>query len=117
MKSYRVTVQGQTFDVTVDEVKPAAPPSVRRAPRPASSAGPSTGQPAKEHRVLAPMPGKVVALKVVPGDRVATGAPLIVLEAMKMENDLVSSVDGTVKTIRVRPGARVNTGDLLLIIE
>ncbi len=117
MKTYRVTVQGQTFEVTVDDVQPAPPPSVKRAARPASSAGGSAAGPAKEHRVLAPLPGQVVALKVVPGDRVTAGAPLIVLEAMKMENDLVSSVDGTVKTIRVRPGAMVKTGDLLLVID
>ncbi len=117
MKTYRVTVEGQTYEVTVDDVEAAPAPSVKRPPRPASSPSGSAAGPAKEHRVLAPMPGKVVALKVVPGDRVTTGAPLIVLEAMKMENDLVSSVDGTVKAIRIRPGAMVNTGDLLLVIE
>jgi biotin carboxyl carrier protein len=62
------------------------------------------------------MPGKIVSLHVAPGDRVANGTALLVLEAMKMENDLLSSVDGTVKTVQVRAGAMVSTGDLLLVM-
>jgi biotin carboxyl carrier protein len=62
------------------------------------------------------MPGKIVSLHVAPGDRVASGTALLVLEAMKMENDLLSSVDGTVKTVQVRAGAMVSTGDLLLVM-
>jgi 3-methylcrotonyl-CoA carboxylase alpha subunit len=63
------------------------------------------------------MPGKVLAVKVAPGDRVASGTALLVLEAMKMENDLLSSVDGTVKSVEARVGGMVNTGDVLLRIE
>jgi biotin carboxyl carrier protein len=117
MKTYRVTVEGQTYDVVVEEVPAGAARSDPPAPR-ATAAPPVTDlQERKEHRVVAPMPGKVVALKVRRGDRVASGTALLVLDAMKMENDLLSSADGTVKSVAATVGASVNTGDLLMVIE
>jgi len=115
MKTYRVAVEGQTYEVTVEEVPPALAPAPRvRQPKAVPAA---RGRPGKAHRVLAPMPGKVLAVKVLPGDRVAAGSALLVLEAMKMENDVLSPVDGTVKAVGAAPGASVGAGDLLLVIE
>jgi biotin carboxyl carrier protein len=62
------------------------------------------------------MPGRVVAVHVGPGDRVEPGAPLVVLEAMKMENEFVAAVDGVVAEVRVSPGQAVNAGDLLVVV-
>jgi glutaconyl-CoA decarboxylase len=65
----------------------------------------------------APMPGKVVLVAVEVGQAVKPGDGLIVLEAMKMENEFRATVTGTVKEIRVRPGQAVNPGDPLVVIE
>ncbi len=67
--------------------------------------------------VRAPMPGLVVSIAVEPGDRVAAGDPLAVLEAMKMENELRSPVSGAVRSVHVRPGEAVGKAMLLLQIE
>jgi biotin carboxyl carrier protein len=62
------------------------------------------------------MPGKVVAVHVSPGDAVEPGAPLVVLEAMKMENEFRATAAGVVAEVRVVPGQAVNAGDLLLVV-
>jgi biotin carboxyl carrier protein len=65
----------------------------------------------------APMPGLVVRIQVQPGDQVAAGAPLVVLEAMKMENELKAGAPGTVKSVRVAPGEAVEKGQVLVEFE
>ena len=65
----------------------------------------------------APMPGRVVLIEVAVGQRVSRGDGLVILEAMKMENEFRATGDGTVKEIRVQPGQAVNPGDVLLVIE
>jgi biotin carboxyl carrier protein len=65
----------------------------------------------------APMPGKVLAVKVKPGDKVEAGQVVLVLEAMKMENELGSPGEGTVKAVKVQVGQTVNNGDLLIELE
>ena len=121
MKSYRVTVDGQAFEVTVEELKGTDAP-----PLPASSAPPPSPRPAAkavmaraagEHPIPAPLSGKVLAVNVVPGDTVTEGAVLLILEAMKMENDILAPADGTVKAVKVQNGDTVKTGDLLMVIE
>jgi biotin carboxyl carrier protein len=62
------------------------------------------------------MPGRVVAVHVRPGDRVEPGAPLLVLEAMKMENEFRAAVEGMVTQVTVEPGQAVNAGDLLVVV-
>jgi glutaconyl-CoA/methylmalonyl-CoA decarboxylase subunit gamma len=135
MKTYRVTVDGQAYEVTVEEVKsaeaqPASPraeatPAVaapkpvasppRLAPKPA--AAPVLTLAAGERPVPAPMPGKILAVNVVPGDAVAAGTVLLILEAMKMENDILAPADGKVKAVKVQNGDTVNTGDLMIVLE
>lgn len=67
--------------------------------------------------VEAPMPGKVVRILVAPGDEVVEGQGLVVVEAMKMENELVSPKDGTVKEVHVQEGASVESGAKLVVVE
>jgi biotin carboxyl carrier protein len=130
MKTYRITVNGEVYEVTVEEMNgPAsgiAPPRVtapapapappvsasQTAPKSAPAPAPSSG--GKE--IQAPMPGKILAVEVVPGDTVKNGAVLVILEAMKMENDIMATGDGTVKSVNVKVGDSVNTGDVLVVI-
>ena len=68
-------------------------------------------------RLSAPIPGKVVAVKVAAGDEVAAGQPLVVLEAMKMENELTAENAGRVTAVHIEPGATVESGELLVELE
>ena len=85
-------------------------PRRRRRGRPGAVA-------ARQQRLVAPMPGRVVAVHVDPGARVEPGSPLVVLEAMKMENEFRATVAGVVSEVRVTPGQAVNAGDLLVVVE
>jgi biotin carboxyl carrier protein len=114
MRTFRVTVDDRSYVVTVDELagslpRPAPP---RRAPGSAPGA-----EPVGERLIQAPIPGKILDVRVAIGGRVTRGDVLLVLEAMKMENDILAPGEGTVKTVRVRPGDTVNTGDVMLVIE
>lgn len=126
MKSYRITVNGNTYDVQVEElgasttasapvaasapVQTAAPAATTPAPAPAATpAGGGTG-------VKAPMPGNILDIKVNVGDSVAANQVVAVLEAMKMENDIVTPVAGKVAAINVTKGQAVNSGDVLITI-
>jgi biotin carboxyl carrier protein len=70
-----------------------------------------------EQRILAPMPGRVVRVLVTPGDQVAARQGLVVVEAMKMENELTSPKAGRVKDVQVEPGMPVDAGRVLVVIE
>ena len=98
-----VTLDGQTFRLQVEETG-------HRAGRRRGASG-SAGQ-----RLVAPMPGRVVAVHVRPGDRVEPDAPLVVLEAMKMENEFRAAAGGVVAEVGVSPGQAVNAGDLLVVV-
>jgi biotin carboxyl carrier protein len=130
MRKYRINVNGQSYDVSVEEIgagaavpaaiAPAgpAPVSVPQA-APAASApvasGPvASGPVAGAVTVMAPMPGTVMSFKVIQGQAVKRGDVVLILEAMKMENEIVAPSDGTVASIRVPQGAAVNTGDPLV---
>ncbi len=123
MRTYRITVEGEPFTVTVEELPagPAGgssrptPPVRRRASAPHADPEDAAGHRASEMR--APMPGKILAVHAVAGEPVARGAVLVVLEAMKMENDLLASAEGRVKSVHVRSGDAVNTGDLLVVLQ
>jgi len=79
--------------------------------------GAGLGGSASDPHMRAPMPGKILGISVKPGDQVELGQVVFVLEAMKMENEISSTVEGTVKAIEVELGATVNTGDVLLEVE
>lgn len=135
---YVVTLNGKNYEVDVTEtdaivtgitevpVMVAAAPAVAvpvaapvEAPKteeaPAAPSAPAAPT-ASGTQVKAPMPGSILAVKASVGQAVKAGDVLVVLEAMKMENDIVASCDGTVKEILVTKGATVNTDDVLAII-
>ncbi len=124
LKKYRVTVNGQSYDVAVEELgsvsgnvpAPAAVTHAVSAPAataaaPATAPAPSAGG---AGTVAAPMPGTVLSIKVAAGQAVKRGDVLLILEAMKMENEITATADGVVKALRVQAGATVNTGDPLV---
>jgi glutaconyl-CoA/methylmalonyl-CoA decarboxylase subunit gamma len=118
MQTFQVTIEGRAYEVTVEEIRPATRRPAERSARGSTRTSPVlAGVRAGEKAICAPMPGKVLAVHVREGDSVAPGTVLLVLEAMKMENDLLASGEGTVKGVRVRSGDTVNTGDVMVVIE
>ena len=125
MKKLKITVDGTVYNVEVEEVRDGQPvrpsePPVRQF-HPAPSAPPvkaaAKPQPAAGNgNLTAPMPGTILKILVNKGDKVAVGQPLVILEAMKMENNINASASGTVASIEVSPGQTVDTGQLLLTI-
>lgn len=118
MKRYTITVNGNAYDVTVDEADgssaaPAAAPAhapKKAAPKPAAGA-------AGNASINAPMRGTIVDVKVKAGDKVTNGTVVAVLEAMKMENDIVSDKDGVVASVCVNKGEAVETGAAVVTIN
>ena len=115
-----VTVDGETILV---EIEGLAPP-VRRPPRP-GRAGTSTPQSASgtpttssQDKILrSPMPGRVMSILVRPGDRVSSGDEVCVVEAMKMEQSILSPRDGVIKAVHIQPLDSVNANDPLVELE
>ena len=129
---YKVTVDGTAYTVEVEElgsgapiavaqaaVAPIAAASVVSAPTPtAATHAPAPATPVAEGAttIEAPMPGKILDVKVAVGASVKSGDLVIMLEAMKMENEIYATSSGAVKEVRVRSGDSVNTGDVLIVI-
>ena len=109
MKKYRVNVNGTAYEVEIEEITGAAPAT------PAAPAAPAA--PADGEVVAAPMPGNILAVNVKAGDAVKKGQVLMVLEAMKMENEIVCPRDGTVISVSVSKGASVESGAALCAIR
>ena len=102
MKHFNITVNGAAYDVTVEELAAGA------APVAAAPAAPN---------VKAPMPGNILDVKVKVGDAVKAGQILVILEAMKMENEIVAPQDGTVAGINCAKGETVNVDDVLVTMN
>ena len=110
MKYYNITVNGVAYSVSVEETAAgAAPVAAAPAAAPKAAAG-AAGAVA----VKAPMPGNILDVKVAAGASVKAGDVLVILEAMKMENEIVAPQDGTVASINVNKGDTVNSGDVLV---
>jgi len=114
----QVFVNGESFRVHLEKhcvgtESVAATPTPAPAPKPKASSAPTAGG---SQTIAAPIPGLIIDLSVNVGDVVTAGQVVIVMEAMKMENNIIASVNGTVKEIRVAKGSQVATGDVLVII-
>mgnify|MGYP002514885659 CR=1 FL=1 len=110
MKKYRVTVNGTVYEIELEELTGAAPVSAPAA-APAPTAAPAGGE-----QVTSPMPGNILAVNVAAGDTVKRGQVLMILEAMKMENEIMAPKDGTVSQVLVQKGSTVDTGAPLVVI-
>ena len=134
MRKYRVNVNGTMYEIEIEEINgsssmaarqtapvrtavpvkapvPAAPPKTPEASRtPASSSAEGTA-------VCAPMPGNILEVRVSGGQTVKKGDVLVILEAMKMENEIMAPGAGTVDKITASKGAAVNAGDVLVTLK
>ena len=110
MKKYRVNVNGTEFEVEIEEMT-GAPAAPAAAPAPAAPAAPAGGE-----KITAPMPGTILAVNVTSGSAVKKGDVLVILEAMKMENEIMAPCDGAVTSVSVTKGAAVESGTLLCTI-
>ena len=121
MKYYNITVNGVAYSVSVEETAAgaapvAAAPAAPKAPA-APAAAPKAAAPAGAAgavSVKAPMPGNILDVKVAAGASMKAGDVLVILEAMKMENEIVAPQDGTVASVNVHKGDTVNSGDVLV---
>ena len=114
MKKYRVNVNGTQYDITLEVLEgeaAAAAPAPKAAPAAPKAAASAGGQ-----AVSAPMPGTILSVNVKPGQAVKKGDVLVMLEAMKMENEIMAPVDGTVGAVNVTKGQSVQSGDVLVTI-
>lgn len=126
MKRYTITVNGTAYDVTVDEANGAAPAPVAAAPvpapvaaapAPAPKAAPAPAGAEGAIKVKAPMPGTILDVKVSNGASVNAGDVLCILEAMKMENEIVAPQAGTVASISVNKGDSVEADQVIITLN
>ena len=99
MKKYRVTVNGTAYEIELEELTGAAP---------AAAGG---------EQVTSPMPGTILSVNVAAGDAVKRGQVLMILEAMKMENEIMCPCDGKVVSVNTSKGSSVESGTLLCVIQ
>ena len=129
MKTYNITINGVTYAVEVEEVgtvasapvaapvAPAAAPAAPKAAPVAAPAAPKASGKAGSVVIKAPMPGNIMKVNVKPGDAVKKGDVLVVLEAMKMENDVCAPEDGTVASVEAAKGSTVETDAVLVTLN
>ena len=111
MRTFNITVNGQTYVVDVEEVGGVQTAAPVRAAAPVAAAPVAGGEPVK-----APMPGNILDVKVKVGDTIKAGTVVCVLEAMKMENEIPAPKDGKVVQVAVTKGATVGAGDTLVVL-
>ena len=122
MKKYNVTVNGTSYEITLEVVDAAdvkAAPAPAAAPAPVAAPAPAAAPvaaPAGGETVTSPMPGTILSTNVSVGASVKKGDVLMILEAMKMENEIMAPCDGTISSLNVSNGTSVETGTVLCVI-
>ena len=125
MKRFLIKINGKTYDAEVEELRGAAAPAVSFAPAAAAApvaaapvAAPAAAAPAASGpaSVTAPIPGTVLRLEKAIGDAVAAGDVVMIVESMKMENEVVAPAAGKITGISVAAGSAINTGDILFTL-
>lgn len=132
MKKFLIKVNGNQYEVEVEEVRDGASepqvtlstPAPMAAPTPAPAPAPKAAEPKKDTAIpagavtiKAPMPGTILNINVNQGDVVKKGQVLLILEAMKMENEILAPNDATVASVNVSKGSSVNVGDVLVSLS
>lgn len=125
MRKFVINVNGKSYDVEVEEIRNGvavstpvvSAPVAAPAPQTAPAAAPKATGTAGSVKIEAPMPGNVLKVNVKVGDTVSEGQAVAVLEAMKMENDIVAPSAGTVASVNVSVGDSVNSGDVLVTLN
>lgn len=126
LRKFKIKVDGQEYQVEMEEigaVTPAAPvapvasPAAPAAPAVEAAPAPAAATPAGADAMPSPMPGNILRILVNVGDTVTENQPLMILEAMKMENEIVAAKAGVVAGIHVKEGQVVNPGDALITIN
>ncbi|MCI5970233.1 MAG: biotin/lipoyl-binding protein [Oscillospiraceae bacterium] len=129
MRKFNIKVNGTAYEVEVEEIGGSQSTSVASAPATAAAPAPAAApksEPVKASapagsagsiKVEAPMPGTVLKVNVKVGDTVEEGQAVVILEAMKMENEIAAPKSGTVASVNASQGAAVNTGDLLITLN
>lgn len=124
MSKYRITLNSEVYEMEVElieegsaPIKTEAVPAVRNTETPAAQKAPVQADSASaDGTVVSPMPGTIVQLMAAQGDKVSKGQPILVLEAMKMENEITAAKDGVLSELRVAEGQTVAGGAILFTI-
>ena len=126
MSKYRITVEGKTYEMDVEligangaVVAPAAKAAAPVVTAPKAAPAPVAAKPAEvgSGSVLAPMPGTILKVLKATGDAVKAGEVVLILEAMKMENEITAPADGTIGSLNLTEGSTVAGGDLLFEVK
>ena len=122
MKNYKVNVNGTEYVIGIEliseeEAKAAQTAAPKAEEAPAAAPAPAAQTAGEGEAVNAPMPGTILDIKVNAGDSVKAGQVLMILEAMKMENEIMAGCDGVVTAVMTTKGASVQTGDALCTIK
>lgn len=118
MKKYKVNVNGTVYEVEIELMSETEAKITAPAAAPVAEAAPAAPVAAGEgEKIESPMPGTILAVNVQNGDTVKKGQVLMILEAMKMENEIMAGCDGTVTSVAVTKGQSVETGALLCTIK
>lgn len=125
MKKFRITMNGRSYDLEVMELDPAciAETPAPAAPTPAAAPAPAPAKPAARQSastgggaVTAPMNGSIIAVNYKVGEAVEAGDAVVILEAMKMENEIFAGASGVIRSLEVKPGDSVQPGDVLFTV-